>query len=102
MATSLATIVPTSIASARTHAAKGNLDRVLLRAWAPALFAGALAGGLLSFVLDGRDLTLVFGVVALAAAVNMTLPRAIVLADRQPPARAAQGRWRAASGSSRR
>ena len=89
--TSLLTIVPTSIASARAHAAKGNLDRALLRRWAPFVFAGALAGGLLSFVLSGRDLTLVFGLVALVVAVNMALPRAVVLRDGLPPSLAAQG-----------
>ena len=91
VATSLATIIPTSIASARAHAAKGNLDRALLRAWAPFMFAGALAGGLLSFVLDGTDLALIFGVVALVVAVNMALPRTLVLSDGLPRSRAARG-----------
>ena len=84
VATSLAVIVPTSIASARAHAAKGTLDRDLLRRWAPPMVAGALVGGLLSFVLDGGDLTLIFGLVALAVAVNMAVPRTLVLTERVP------------------
>lgn len=91
VATSLATIIPTSISSARAHAAKGNLDRALLRAWAPWVAAGALLGGLLSFVLDGTDLTLIFGLVALAVAVNMALPRTLVLGEALPGSGAAQG-----------
>ena len=91
VATSLATIIPTSIASARAHAAKGNLDWALLRRWAPFVFAGALGGGLLSFVLDGGDLTLVFGLVALIVAVNMAIPRTLTLAPNLPASRAAQG-----------
>ena len=91
VATSLATIIPTSIASARAHRAKGNLDAALFRRWAPPMVAGALAGGLLSFVLDGRDLTLVFGVVALLVAVNMAIPRTLVLGQALPASRAAQG-----------
>ena len=91
VATSLATIVPTSISSARAHRAKGNLDAGLFRRWAPFVFTGALVGGLLSFVLDGSDLRLVFGVVALVVAINMAVPRTLVLASDLPRPLAAQG-----------
>ncbi|WP_308914754.1 sulfite exporter TauE/SafE family protein [Jannaschia sp. LMIT008] len=73
--TSLATIIPTSISSARAHHAKGNVDTALLRRWAPFVFAGAMTGGLLSYVLDGTALTLLFGTVALLVAANMAFPR---------------------------
>ena len=91
VATSLATIIPTSIVSARAHAAKGNVDRDLLRAWAPFIFIGALMGGLLSFVLDGSALTAVFGLVALVVAVNMAVPKTLVLRDALPASRPVQG-----------
>ena len=91
VATSLATIVPTSISSARAHRAKGNLDETLLRRWAPFMFAGALVGGLLSFVLDGGDLRLVFGVIALVVALNMAIPGTLTLAAALPPSRWVQG-----------
>ena len=91
VATSLATIIPTSIASARAHRAKGNLDAALFARWAPFMFVGALLGGLLSFVLDGGDLRLVFGVIALLVAVNMAVPRTLVLSTGLPRSTAVEG-----------
>jgi uncharacterized protein len=94
VATSLATIIPTSISSARAHNRRGAIDRRLLIGWAPFIFVGAAAGGILSRWLDSGTLTLIFGVIALAVAVNMALPRQIVLAPAlpfSPPARAGMG-----------
>ena len=48
VATSLATIIPTSIASSRAHASRGAIDWSIARAWAPGMLAGALAGSLLA------------------------------------------------------
>jgi len=42
--TSLATIIPTSILSMRTHSAKGAVDTDLLRRWAVWIAVGVLAG----------------------------------------------------------
>lgn len=84
VATSLATIVPTSISSARAHHAKGAIDAGLLRRWGPFVFAGALLGGILSAYLASSQLTLIFGVVALLVAVNLALPRPLVLAEQVP------------------
>ena len=91
VATSLLTIIPTSIASARAHHARGNVDTALLRRWGPWVFAGALVGGLLSFVLSGDALRLVFGLVALVVAVNMAVPSQLVLGPHLPRSTAAQG-----------
>ena len=91
VATSLATIVPTSIASARAHHAKGNVDAALLRRWAPWVALGAAAGGVLASGLDGEQLKLVFGVVALAVALNMASPKVLVLGSALPASGAAQG-----------
>ena len=44
LATSLATIVFTSARSVRGHAAKGAVDRDILRGWAPGIAIGAVAG----------------------------------------------------------
>jgi uncharacterized membrane protein YfcA len=82
--TSLATIIPTSISSARAHRRRGAIDIGLLRRWAPFMFAGALAGGLLSKVLDAEWLKLIFGVVALLVSINMALPKRLVLAESLP------------------
>ena len=82
--TSLCTIIPTSISSARAHHKKGAIDLSLLRSWAPVMFAGALIGGLLSKVLGGAVLTAIFGVVALAVSINMATPKTLVLSDTLP------------------
>jgi uncharacterized membrane protein YfcA len=69
--TSLATIIPTSIQSARKHFAMGTMDIALLRSLAPSIGAGVLLGTVLAVWLKGDALTLVFAVVAVAVAVNM-------------------------------
>jgi uncharacterized membrane protein YfcA len=71
VSTSLATIIPTSIVSARKHFAKGAIDVRLLWSLAPSLFAGTLVGAALIFVLRGEALTLVFALVALLVAINL-------------------------------
>jgi uncharacterized membrane protein YfcA len=84
VATSLATIIPTSIASVRAHNRRGAVDVGLLKLWGPAVFAGAALGGIASGYLDGKALAGVFGVVALIVAVNMALPKPLILADAIP------------------
>lgn len=74
VATSLATIIPTSISSARAHHARGAIDWPLVRAWGPGMFLGALAGSVLAARVDAGVLTAVFGGVALLVAVKMLLP----------------------------
>ena len=69
--TSLATIIPTSIQSARKHFAKGTMDVALLRSLAPSIATGVLLGTALAVWLRGDALTLVFALVASAVAVNM-------------------------------
>jgi uncharacterized membrane protein YfcA len=71
--TSLATIIPTSIQSARKHFAKGTMDVVLLRSLAPSIATGVLLGTALAVYLKGDALTLVFALVASAVAVNMAV-----------------------------
>jgi uncharacterized membrane protein YfcA len=84
VATSLATIIPTSIASVRAHHRRGAVDVALLKSWGPAVFAGAALGGIASGYLDGKALAGVFGGVALIVAVNMALPKPLILADALP------------------
>lgn len=88
--TSLATIIPTSISSARSHHAKGAIDLEMLKAWAPFIFAGALAGGIASRFVSSEALTAIFGTIALLVAINMALPRKLVLADAVPEGAGAQ------------
>ena len=42
--TSLATIIPTSISSARAHHKRGAVDFSLAKIWGPAIFVGAAGG----------------------------------------------------------
>ncbi|MGB0204999.1 MAG: sulfite exporter TauE/SafE family protein [Neptuniibacter sp.] len=70
-ATSLATIVPTSISSIRSHNKKGNVDFELLKRWSGYIFVGVLAGSWLVTRVDGTWLTALFGVIATLSALNM-------------------------------
>jgi uncharacterized protein len=68
MATSLAIVIPTSISSARAHAARGSIDWHLFRHFAPGIAIGALAGTLAACALGGRWPLAVFIGFALLAA----------------------------------
>jgi len=70
-ATSLATIVPTSISSIRSHHSKGYVDFGLLKRWAIFIFVGVLVGSWLVTRVDGTWLTMLFGVIATLSALNM-------------------------------
>ena len=91
VATSLATIVPTSMASARAHRAGGNLDEAMFSRWAPFIALGAAIGGLLAGALGATGLKLVFGTVALLVAINMAWPDRPSAGARLPGGTLAQG-----------
>ena len=84
VATSLATIIFTSISSARAHHRRGAVDVALLKRWGPGLMLGALAGGLAAKFIQPDGLKAIFGIIALAVAVNMAIPRTLVLAQALP------------------
>lgn len=69
--TSLATIVATSWASAKSHRQHKAVDFELLKTWGPMIFVGVVLGTLVAGLVDGRVLTLVFAVTALLVAANM-------------------------------
>lgn len=73
--TSLATIIPTSITSARAHAARGAVDAGLLRTLGPPVFAGVLLGTVIAGPVKGQVLTAVFGIAALIVCVYMAFRR---------------------------
>ena len=85
--TSLATIIPTSISSAMAHHRRGSIDLEVLRRWSPFIILGAGTGGILSYYIDSSTLTLIFGFLAIAVAVNMLLPRSRIIGNRLPKAR---------------
>ncbi len=66
--TSLASIVLTSIMSARAHHRRGAVDLGLLKRWAPWILAGSIAGTVVAGAVGGAALRGVFGVVALLVA----------------------------------
>ncbi|TWX55172.1 sulfite exporter TauE/SafE family protein [Colwellia hornerae] len=70
-ATSLATIVPTSISSIRSHHKKGNVDFDLLKRWAVFILIGVLVGSWLVTRVEGTMLTILFGMIAVLSALNM-------------------------------
>ncbi|MEP7241329.1 MAG: sulfite exporter TauE/SafE family protein, partial [Devosia sp.] len=65
VASSLAIIIPTGTASARSHFRRGAVDTETLRLWAPFVVGGTLVGGLLARYFTGEVLRIVFGVIAL-------------------------------------
>ncbi len=74
VATSMASIIPTSMSSALAHQRRGAIDRDIARVWGPTMLVGALLGSLIAIRAPTYVLTTVFGLVALAVAVKMTLP----------------------------
>ena len=73
VATSSATIIATSVSSARAHHARGAVDWALARSWGPAILIGAFVGSLLATRARPEWLTAVFGGVALLVAGRMLL-----------------------------
>ncbi len=84
VATSLATIIFTSVSSVRAHHGRGSVDLSLVRSWAIPIGLGALSGGLLARLIDPDGLKVVFGVVALCVAVNLATPKSLVVSDHLP------------------
>ena len=91
VATSLATIIPTNIASSKAHARRDAVDYQVVRAWALPLVIGAVAGTLLAARLNGSVLRLVFASVAMLVALKMLLPLDHMILRRDVPTS-----WRAA------
>jgi len=72
--TSLAIIIPTGIASARSHHKRGAVDVEILKLWAPVIVVSTLIGGLMARLYSGDVLRIIFGVMALFIAANILLP----------------------------
>jgi len=71
--TSLATIIPTSLSSARAHHRRGAVDVAIVRRWAIYVLAGALLGAWIASGVHSRVLALVFATLALLVALKMVL-----------------------------
>ncbi|WP_346839029.1 sulfite exporter TauE/SafE family protein [Microbulbifer sp. SAOS-129_SWC] len=73
VATSLATIVITSLSSIRTHHLKGAVDWSVFRVMAPGILLGSWLGGVTAHLLPGAWLQLLIGIFAVLMAARMWL-----------------------------
>jgi len=75
LATSLATIIVTSVRSVLSHNKKGAVDWDILRTWAPGIAVGAILGVLVAANLRSNTLQGVFGVLGLVIGAYLGLGR---------------------------
>ncbi|THD84275.1 sulfite exporter TauE/SafE family protein [Aliigemmobacter aestuarii] len=76
LATSLATIIVTSVRSVLAHNRKGAVEWAILKGWGPVIAAGAVAGFLLASQLRSITLQAIFGILGLVAGLYMAFGRA--------------------------
>ncbi len=76
VATSLATIVATSLRSIQAHHAKGAVDWNLLRSFAPFAIGGAVCGAGVASMISSAALQVIFGALAGLAGLYMAFGRA--------------------------
>lgn len=76
LATSLATIIVTSVRSVLSHNKKGAVDWVILRTWAPGIAVGAVLGVLVAASLRSTTLQGVFGGLGVIIGAYLGLGRA--------------------------
>ena len=85
VATSLAIIIPTAIASAQAHAAKGAVDFGVLVRLAPGIMLGAVAGAQIAAEVNPQLVGLFFIAFALRTSWRMILGRRRTTAELQEP-----------------
>ncbi len=71
--TSLATIIPTSISSARAHHRRKSVDVDVVKRWGIFVLLGALLGAWIAAQVHSRVLAMVFATLALLVAIKMVL-----------------------------
>lgn len=76
LATSLATIIVTSVRSVLSHNKKGAVDWDILRGWGPGIAVGAIIGVTVAASLRSTTLQALFGVLALVIGLYMAFGRA--------------------------
>ncbi|MBU2982017.1 sulfite exporter TauE/SafE family protein [Lentibacter algarum] len=76
LATSLATIIVTSVRSVSSHNKKGAVDWDILRTWAPGIAIGAVLGMLVAAQLRSVTLQALFGVLGIVIGLYMGFGRA--------------------------
>ncbi len=73
LATSLATIIVTSLRSVLAHNRKGAVDWDILKGWAPGIAMGAVVGVTVAASLRSTTLQAIFGILAILVGVYMAL-----------------------------
>ena len=73
-ATSLATIIVTGFRSAYAHYQRGAVDMQVIKDWAPWLVIGSVIGAVLSHLLDGSVLKIIFSVAVLLMGLHFIFP----------------------------
>ena len=81
---SLATIIPTSIASARAHYIRGSIDINVIKKWGFGIFLGALLGGFSGKFFSANELKYVFAFVAFIVALNMFIKKPFKFSNKLP------------------
>ncbi|PKH92598.1 MULTISPECIES: sulfite exporter TauE/SafE family protein [unclassified Pseudoalteromonas] len=90
-ATSLATIVPTSLSSIRSHHSKGNIDLALIKYWAPFILVMAVVGSIIAHTVRGNALVLMFACIAILVSLNMLFRAGAPALVKQLPGKFGQG-----------
>lgn len=75
LATSLATIIVTSLRSVLSHNKKGAVEWTILRHWTPGIVVGAVVGMLTAAALRSSTLQVVFGCLAIVIGIYMLFGR---------------------------
>lgn len=75
LGTSLAVMIPTTLASFRSHRARGTVDEAFLRRVAPWIVAGVVVGALIARVAPSRTLQWIWALCGGALALKMALSR---------------------------
>jgi len=84
---SLATIIPTSISSARAHYHRGSIETDIIKKWAPGIFLGAIIGGLSGKYFSVNELKYLFASIAFLVALNMFFKEPLRLGNNFPKSR---------------
>jgi len=84
---SLATIIPTSISSARAHYHRGSIEIDIIKKWAPGIFLGAIIGGLSGKYFSVNELKYLFASIAFFVALNMFFKEPLRLGNNFPKSR---------------
>jgi uncharacterized membrane protein YfcA len=75
LATSLATIIVTSVRSVLSHHAKGAVDWPILASWAPYIAGGAIVGAFTASALKSATLQALFGVIGICVGLYLAFGR---------------------------